>query len=259
MSDVSGARPHAPRAGRRHRRRPAPGCAGTTPAVRRRPAASRGLPSDHRAAMPGTPVPGPAPAVVARLRGHDEAGLGTLLGSNISNGAVVLAVAAVISPVAAGWREVATALAFGAGGAGASPHPAAQRPSSARAPRRAAAACSTPCASPRSCAPRRALRPPAAAPRPRRRARPRSGFTRPPRPGGRPTIRRACRQPDAPPGPRRAARRGGGMPPPQGDAPTGAHARRAGRAFTPAADFPRPPAHGRMRSVAGPVTRRSHR
>lgn len=61
----------------------------------------------------GTSVPELATAVVAKLRGHDEVGLGTLLGSNIFNGLFIIAVAAIIFPISADWREVAVVLVFG--------------------------------------------------------------------------------------------------------------------------------------------------
>lgn len=61
----------------------------------------------------GTSVPELATAIIAKLRGHDEVGLGTLLGSNIFNGLFIIALAATIHPIAAGWREVFVALIFG--------------------------------------------------------------------------------------------------------------------------------------------------
>jgi cation:H+ antiporter len=61
----------------------------------------------------GTSVPELATTVIAKLRGHDEVGLGTILGSNIFNGLFIVAVAAVIFPISADWREVAVALVFG--------------------------------------------------------------------------------------------------------------------------------------------------
>lgn len=61
----------------------------------------------------GTSVPELATAVIAKLRGHDEVGLGALLGSNIFNGLFIVAVAAVIHPIAVDWRPVAGTLAFG--------------------------------------------------------------------------------------------------------------------------------------------------
>jgi cation:H+ antiporter len=61
----------------------------------------------------GTSVPELATTLVARLRGHDEVGLGTILGSNVFNGGLVIPVAALLSPVRIEWGEVATSLAFG--------------------------------------------------------------------------------------------------------------------------------------------------
>ena len=61
----------------------------------------------------GTSVPELATIVMAKLRGHDEVGLGTILGSNIFNGIFIVGVAAVIHPITVAWREVAIALMFG--------------------------------------------------------------------------------------------------------------------------------------------------
>ena len=61
----------------------------------------------------GTSVPELATTVIAKLRGHDEVGLGTILGSNIFNGSFIVAVAAIIHPITVAWREVAITLAFG--------------------------------------------------------------------------------------------------------------------------------------------------
>lgn len=61
----------------------------------------------------GTSVPELATAVIAKLRGHDEIGLGTILGSNIFNGVFIVAVAAIIHPITVAWREVAITLALG--------------------------------------------------------------------------------------------------------------------------------------------------
>jgi cation:H+ antiporter len=61
----------------------------------------------------GTSVPELATTVVARLRGHDEVGLGTVLGSNVFNGSLVIPVAALISPMDADWSEIAISLGFG--------------------------------------------------------------------------------------------------------------------------------------------------
>lgn len=61
----------------------------------------------------GTSVPELATTAIAKFRGHDEVGLGTILGSNIFNSVFVVAVAAIIHPISVAWREVALILAFG--------------------------------------------------------------------------------------------------------------------------------------------------
>jgi cation:H+ antiporter len=61
----------------------------------------------------GTSVPELATTIVARLRGHHEVALGTILGSNIFNGFFIVAVAAIIHPIEIAWRAVAVALGFG--------------------------------------------------------------------------------------------------------------------------------------------------
>jgi len=61
----------------------------------------------------GTSAPELATVIVAKLRGHDEVGLGTLLGSNIFNGLFIIAVAAVIHPIVLGLAEVAIGLVLG--------------------------------------------------------------------------------------------------------------------------------------------------
>jgi cation:H+ antiporter len=61
----------------------------------------------------GTSVPELATALIAKLRGHDEVGLGTILGSNIFNGLFIIGVAATISPISVSWYEVAVSLLFG--------------------------------------------------------------------------------------------------------------------------------------------------
>jgi cation:H+ antiporter len=58
-------------------------------------------------------VPELATTLVSKLRGHDEVGLGTILGSNIFNGLLIVAVAAIICPIPIRWQEVAVAVAFG--------------------------------------------------------------------------------------------------------------------------------------------------
>ena len=62
----------------------------------------------------GTSAPEIATTLVAKLRGHDEVGLGTILGSNIFNGLFIIGVAATIHPIVVDWREILVALVFGA-------------------------------------------------------------------------------------------------------------------------------------------------
>jgi cation:H+ antiporter len=61
----------------------------------------------------GTSVPELATTVIAKLRGHDEIGLGTVLGSNILNGIFIIAVAALIHPITVPLRDIAATLVFG--------------------------------------------------------------------------------------------------------------------------------------------------
>jgi cation:H+ antiporter len=61
----------------------------------------------------GTSAPELATVVIARLRGHDEIGLGTILGSNIFNGLFVVGVASTINPIPIAWADVSTGLVFG--------------------------------------------------------------------------------------------------------------------------------------------------
>jgi cation:H+ antiporter len=61
----------------------------------------------------GTTIPELATTVIAKLRGHDEVGLGIILGSNIFNGLLVVGAAAIISPIHISWREVIVVLACG--------------------------------------------------------------------------------------------------------------------------------------------------
>jgi cation:H+ antiporter len=58
-------------------------------------------------------MPELATAVIAKLRGQDEVGIGTLLGSNIFNGVFIIAVAAIIHPINVAWNEAINALLFG--------------------------------------------------------------------------------------------------------------------------------------------------
>lgn len=61
----------------------------------------------------GTSVPELATTIIAKLRGHNEVALGTILGSNIFNGIFIVAIAAIIHPIIVAWREVAITLVFG--------------------------------------------------------------------------------------------------------------------------------------------------
>lgn len=61
----------------------------------------------------GTSVPELATSIIAKLRGHDEVGLGAILGSNIYNGLFIVGVAATIHPITVEWREIYIALVFG--------------------------------------------------------------------------------------------------------------------------------------------------
>lgn len=61
----------------------------------------------------GTSIPELATTIIARWRGHEEVGLGTVLGSNIFNGFLIVSVAAILHPIAIGWQEVFVGLGFG--------------------------------------------------------------------------------------------------------------------------------------------------
>lgn len=61
----------------------------------------------------GTSLPELMTTLLARLRGHDDVGLGTLLGSNLFNGLAIVGTAAAIHPIHAPPGEVAIALGFG--------------------------------------------------------------------------------------------------------------------------------------------------
>lgn len=62
----------------------------------------------------GTSVPELATAIIARLRGHDEVGLGTVLGSNIFNGLMIVGTTAAITPISVPLLQAAPALVLGA-------------------------------------------------------------------------------------------------------------------------------------------------
>ncbi len=61
----------------------------------------------------GTSVPELATAIISRIRGHDEVGLGTVLGSNIFNGLFIAGVAATITPINVTFRSASPALLLG--------------------------------------------------------------------------------------------------------------------------------------------------
>lgn len=61
----------------------------------------------------GTSMPELVTVLLARRRGHDEVGVGTLLGSNLFNGLAVVGVAASLHPIQAPLVEIAVAIAFG--------------------------------------------------------------------------------------------------------------------------------------------------
>jgi len=61
----------------------------------------------------GTSVPELATTVMSKIRGHDEVGLNTILGSNIFNGLFIVAVAAIIRPFNATHRELLPAILIG--------------------------------------------------------------------------------------------------------------------------------------------------
>ena len=61
----------------------------------------------------GTSLPELTTVIASRRRGHDDIGLGTLLGSNLFNGLAIVGAAATLTPVVAPVAEVAVALVFG--------------------------------------------------------------------------------------------------------------------------------------------------
>jgi cation:H+ antiporter len=61
----------------------------------------------------GTSTPELATTLVARVRGHSEIGLGTIVGSNIYNGGFVIALASLIHPINVNFRDVGAAIGFG--------------------------------------------------------------------------------------------------------------------------------------------------
>ncbi len=61
----------------------------------------------------GTSLPELVTVLVARRRGHDEVGIGTLLGSNLFNGLAIVGTAATIHPIQAPVMELLPAIGFG--------------------------------------------------------------------------------------------------------------------------------------------------
>ncbi|MCX8069973.1 MAG: calcium/sodium antiporter [Thermodesulfovibrionales bacterium] len=61
----------------------------------------------------GTSTPELATTVIAKIKGHDEVGLGTILGSNIFNGAFIISVAGIISPIKINPFETFVTVIFG--------------------------------------------------------------------------------------------------------------------------------------------------
>lgn len=61
----------------------------------------------------GTSLPELATVLLARWRGHDDIGVGTLIGSNLFNGLCIVGLAATLQPIAVPVNEVAPALLCG--------------------------------------------------------------------------------------------------------------------------------------------------
>jgi cation:H+ antiporter len=61
----------------------------------------------------GTSLPELMTVIVSRRRGHDEVGIGTLLGSNLFNGLAIVGIAATIHPMPVPVAEIAIALVIG--------------------------------------------------------------------------------------------------------------------------------------------------
>ena len=61
----------------------------------------------------GTTVPELATMIVSKLRGYEEVGLGTVLGSIVFNACFIVGVAAMIHPIPVDWGEASVALGFG--------------------------------------------------------------------------------------------------------------------------------------------------
>ncbi|MDP3822418.1 MAG: sodium:calcium antiporter [Burkholderiales bacterium] len=61
----------------------------------------------------GTSMPELVTVLLSRLRGHDDVGLGTVLGSNLFNGLAIVGTAATIHPIRTPLGELGAAVAFG--------------------------------------------------------------------------------------------------------------------------------------------------
>jgi cation:H+ antiporter len=61
----------------------------------------------------GTSTPEIATIVIAKLRGYEEVGLGTILGSNIFNGLFIIGIASSIHPITINLKEAIATLAYG--------------------------------------------------------------------------------------------------------------------------------------------------
>ncbi|MBK9956255.1 MAG: sodium:calcium antiporter [Rhodocyclaceae bacterium] len=61
----------------------------------------------------GTSLPELVTVLLARLRGHEEVGVGTLIGSNLFNGLAIVGTAASIHPIAVPAREAVVTLVWG--------------------------------------------------------------------------------------------------------------------------------------------------
>lgn len=61
----------------------------------------------------GTSIPELATTLLAKLRGQDQIGLGTILGSNIFNGLCIVAVVSLICPIEIKFNQIAVALILG--------------------------------------------------------------------------------------------------------------------------------------------------
>ena len=61
----------------------------------------------------GTSLPELVTVILSRLRGHDDVGVGTLIGSNLFNGLAIVGIAGTIHPIAVPLNEVALTLACG--------------------------------------------------------------------------------------------------------------------------------------------------